>query len=93
MKNCVTDEVQSFPREKFILEKPPRCEIDELLADKKTMSPLMPPLLKGYLRMGCKICGEPAYDYEFGTIDYLIMLDMTKLPDRYSKHFNVKMTN
>ena len=50
---------------------------------------LIPPLFKGYLRMGAKICSEPVFDADFGTIDFLILLDTGKLPERYQKHFNV----
>jgi len=37
--------------------------------------------------MGTKICGEPALDKEFGTIDYLILLDTKFLAERYARHF------
>jgi putative hemolysin len=47
--------------------------------------------MKGYMRLGAKICGKPAYDREFGTIDFLILLDIARLPERYSKHFNIKV--
>ena len=50
---------------------------------------LIPPLFKGYLRMGAKICSEPVFDSDFGTIDFLILLDTGRLPERYQKHFNV----
>ena len=46
-------------------------------------------MFKGYLRLGAKICGEPVFDHEFGTIDFLILLDVSGLPERYIKHFNV----
>ena len=47
----------------------------------------MPPLMKGYLRLGAQICGEPAYDHIFGTTDFLILLDTEKLLDRYQRRF------
>ncbi len=49
--------------------------------------PDMPPLLKGYLRLGAYICGEPAWDPEFGTADVLVLLPMSRLNPRYAKHF------
>ena len=48
----------------------------------------IPPLLKGYLRAGANICGEPAIDAEFGTTDFLIFLDTEKLTERYKKHYH-----
>ena len=50
---------------------------------------LLPPLFKGYLSMGAEVCSEPVYDRDFGTVDFLILLDVGKLPERYQKHFNV----
>ncbi|MEQ1526625.1 MAG: GNAT family N-acyltransferase [Gallionella sp.] len=47
----------------------------------------IPPLLKGYLRLGAYICGEPAWDAEFNTADLLILLPMSRLSSRYAKHF------
>lgn len=41
------------------------------------LSPCPPPpkLLRAYLGVGARICGEPAIDREFGTIDFLTILD------------------
>lgn len=47
----------------------------------------MPPLLKGYLRAGAWICGEPAWDPDFNTADLLVMLPMSRLSSRYARHF------
>lgn len=35
----------------------------------------VPPLLRAYLRRGAKVCGPPAFDLEFGTIDYFSVID------------------
>ncbi len=48
---------------------------------------LLPPLLRGYLEMGCKICGEPAYDKDFGTYDYFTLLDVSALNPKFFKKF------
>lgn len=48
---------------------------------------LIPPLLKGYLRAGGRVCGEPAWDPDFNTADLLLMLPMARLSDRYGRHF------
>lgn len=71
------------------MPRPPQEEIDAILNDCKLLRGLIPPLFKGYLRLGAKICGEPVFDHEFGTIDFLILLDVSGLPERYIKHFNV----
>lgn len=46
-----------------------------------------PPLLKGYLRLGAVICGDPAMDREFGTIDYLILVELDAIAERYRNHY------
>jgi putative hemolysin len=47
----------------------------------------IPPLIKGYLRAGALICGEPAWDPDFNTADLFILLPMQNLDMRYAKHF------
>jgi putative hemolysin len=46
-----------------------------------------PPLIKGYLRLGAYICGEPAWDAYFNTADMLVMLPLSKINSRYASHF------
>ena len=42
----------------------------------------IPKLLSAYLSLGAKICGAPAIDREFKTIDFLTFLDLASLPER-----------
>jgi len=44
-------------------------------------------LLRAYLTIGAKICGPPAIDREFGTIDFLTLLDLHALPALVRAHF------
>ena len=44
-------------------------------------------LLRAYLSIGAKICGPPAIDREFGTIDFLTLLDLHALPLIVRAHF------
>ena len=46
-----------------------------------------PPLIKGYLRLGAYICGEPAWDTYFNTADMLVMLPLSNINSRYASHF------
>ncbi len=39
----------------------------------------IPKLIKTYIAVGAKICGAPAWDREFGTIDFLTLLDLARL--------------
>ena len=43
----------------------------------------LPPLLKGYLRLGAQVCGEPAWDGDFDTADVVMMLPLAKANPRY----------
>ncbi|HCJ30511.1 MAG TPA: hemolysin [Pseudomonas sp.] len=46
-----------------------------------------PPLLKAYLRLGAKICGEPCWDPDFQVADVFILLKRDELCPRYARHF------
>lgn len=47
----------------------------------------VPPLVKGYLRAGAWVCGEPAWDPDFNTADLLLLLPMSRINPRYVRHF------
>ncbi|HWK69663.1 GNAT family N-acetyltransferase [Pollutimonas sp. M17] len=50
----------------------------------------MPALIKGYLKLGATICGEPAWDPDFNTADFPVLLDMTRMDTRYRRHFGME---
>jgi putative hemolysin len=43
----------------------------------------VPPLMRGYLRLGAQVCGEPAHDPDFGVADFLALLDKRQADTRY----------
>jgi len=45
------------------------------------------PLIKGYLRLGAKLLGPPAWDPDFQTADLPMLLCLNDLPGRYRRHF------
>lgn len=47
----------------------------------------VPPLFRSYLNLGAKICGPPAIDREFGTIDFLVLLDVRELESHVYQSF------
>lgn len=67
----------------------PRCPLplDALNSD---LPAELPPLIKGYLRAGAYVCGDPAWDPDFNTADLPIMMPMSRLDSRYAKHFTGK---
>lgn len=48
---------------------------------------VLPPLLAAYLRLGAKVAGEPSWDPEFGTADFLVVLPVERLAARYARRF------
>lgn len=67
-----------------------RCPLPvaELLGDPPGgPPPEPPPLVKGYLRMGAYVCGEPAWDPDFNTADLPILLPMARVSGRYARHY------
>lgn len=47
----------------------------------------LPPLLRTYLAMGAKVCGEPCWDPDFNCADIFILVDVQAIPARYVQHF------
>ncbi|TFV60357.1 GNAT family N-acetyltransferase [Mycobacterium sp. PS03-16] len=43
----------------------------------------VPPLMRGYLRLGAQVCGEPAHDPDFGVGDFPALLDKRRADVRY----------
>lgn len=56
-----------------------RC-LDDIPAPAR---PVIPPLMRGYLRLGARVCGEPAHDPDFGVGDFPALLDKRQADTRY----------
>lgn len=50
-------------------------------------APRPPRLFRAYLEISGRICGTPAIDREFKTIDFLTLVDLANLPDRVRTRF------
>jgi L-ornithine Nalpha-acyltransferase len=57
--------------------------------DPKEALRVLPPLIKGYLRVGASIGDGAVVDHEFGTTDVLIILPVSAIKQRYIEHFAV----
>jgi putative hemolysin len=55
--------------------------------DPKAALRALPPLIKGYLRLGAYIGDGAVVDYQFGTTDVLIILPVSAIRERYAGHF------
>jgi putative hemolysin len=80
----------------FILSRhaaPPQHRVHPyrpVLIDGKTIDEIAPPprpavpaLMRGYLRLGAQVCGEPAHDPVFGVGDFCALLDKRRADTRY----------
>jgi putative hemolysin len=47
----------------------------------------MPPLLKAYISLGAKACGEAYWDRDFNCADVFMLLNVSDLNPRYARHF------
>ncbi len=54
--------------------------------DRRTLANL-PPLIKGYLRLGAMFAEEIFVDRAFGTTDVLVVLPVARIGSRYVEHF------
>jgi putative hemolysin len=57
--------------------------------NKEEVAALIPPLFGSYLKMGAKICGEPALDREFHCIDFLTLVKMDEMKSAVKEKFKV----
>jgi putative hemolysin len=75
------------PREQPGVERLPHTDGEDYVASKK-----VPKLLKTYLAIGTRICAPPAWDREFGTIDFLTLLDLKMLSSAARNRFLAPLT-
>ncbi|WP_035719114.1 GNAT family N-acetyltransferase [Gordonia shandongensis] len=52
----------------------------------------LPALLRGYVRLGARVCGEPAFDEIFDVGDFLTVLDRHQGDRRYTERLRGAMT-
>jgi len=58
--------------------------------DLKTAMRDMPPLIKGYMRLGARFSHQAVIDQEFGTVDMLVVLCVKEINPRYIKYYGAK---
>lgn len=52
----------------------------------------LPPLIKGYLRLGAMFAEDAVVDYQFGTTDVFVVLPVTRIEPRYIDYFATPST-
>ncbi|WP_030620521.1 GNAT family N-acetyltransferase [Streptomyces sclerotialus] len=78
IKHCAPADLRVHPRRPWT----PRG-----VSENKPSYALVPPLLRGYLRLGAWMCGAPAHDPEFDVADFFVLLDVDRLDGRYRRYF------
>jgi putative hemolysin len=82
-----------YAAEEFRVRPLPECQFagmsDDLEASDEAIFLKLPSLIKSYLRLGAVVCGPPALDREFGTADFLVLLDIEKLSPEYLRRFGL----
>jgi L-ornithine Nalpha-acyltransferase len=86
-----------YAPEEFRVQPVDACRFDGVIDDMKVgdehaLFLKLPSLIKGYLRLGALVCGPPALDREFGTADFLVLLDIRSLSNEYLARFGLKGT-
>ena len=62
-----------------------RKPIEEV--DQRSAMRALPPLIKGYVRLGCHVGEGAVIDHDFNTTDVLIVLPVASINPRYFAHF------
>ncbi len=76
-KYLVEPSLRTEPRAKF------QCK-----ETRPSVAPPLPPrLFRAYLDVSARLCGPPAIDREFRTIDFLTLVDLQAIPDRVRARF------
>ena len=57
--------------------------------DPRALLRALPPLVKGYLRLGATFSPIPAVDSAFGSTDLFVVMPLSKIEPRYLKHFGL----
>jgi putative hemolysin len=78
-------------REKYLVEPDLRTEPHPAFRCKQTIDhphpPRPPRLFRSYLEISARLCGPPAIDREFRTIDFLTFVDLHCIPERVRTRF------
>lgn len=92
-QGLLTFEYGTVPTKKYKVKGLQRIldyiELNPYEYNKEAVEKMVPPLLQSYLRMGAKLCGEPAIDREFYCIDFLVCLKLDELHPLHKDKYKV----
>lgn len=82
-KHLAAETFITFPVSKYQCRS--KASEEEMLEAIRSVS--IPRLMRAYLTLGARICGAPALDAEFKTIDFLTLIDLRSLGPRAMQKF------
>ena len=59
--------------------------------DAKRAVRVLPPMIRGYLRLGGWVGDGAVIDYDFNTVDVFVLVEMDRVTDKYYKHYTRDM--
>lgn len=74
-------------------ERAAKVSLTDSEGDLKQLMRSLPPLIKGYLRLGCYIGEGAVEDHQFGTTDVLIILPVANINPRYFEKFGQPLSD
>ncbi|MEP3278607.1 MAG: GNAT family N-acetyltransferase [Stappiaceae bacterium] len=75
-------QISALPDLRVEMNRMPKDQLNDRAAMRE-----LPPLIKGYLRLGAYIGDGAVIDHQFGTTDVLIILPVAKLNSRYVNYY------
>jgi putative hemolysin len=63
------------------------CKVDDEYASDRDRKVSVPKLFRIYMHYGAKVCGAPAIDRQFKTIDFLVLFDVFEMDSQTRKMF------
>jgi putative hemolysin len=78
-------DMKLLPREAF----DPNAAFEELNLDPRGGNNTLPPLIKGYIRVGGFVGDGAVIDHQFNTTDICIVVKTDLMTRRYKKHYNL----
>jgi len=90
----VAPEFETVPTAEYVCPAEPQGENAQPSVSPQDSSSTtkVPKLLRTYLAIGARICAPPAWDREFGTIDFLTLLDLKMLSSAARNRFLAPLT-
>ena len=92
----VSPEFETEPATAYVCPSEPvgrHTQLQPQTDDLSLRTPIkVPKLLKTYLAIGARICGPPAWDRDFGTIDFLTLLDLRLISPSARNRFLAPLT-